>query len=110
MSDPSAISRRMDMVGVGEYGEGMERKRATYADLEALPDNMVGELAVKLPVYAREGVNHVWLVDAESRTLEVFRREEDRYTLLVTHTGLTNVRAEPFDAIELELDFLWGDK
>jgi Uma2 family endonuclease len=208
MSDPGAISRRMDMMGVGaygeEHGEGMERKPATYADLEALPDSVIGELiagtlyasprpaaphtlaasrlgialggpfdqgrggpggwlildepelhlggdvlvpdlagwrrermprpprtaaftlapdwvcevlsastraldrAVKLPVYAREGVRHVWLVDPEARTLEVFRREGERYTLLVTHVGQTCVRAEPFDALELELAFLWG--
>lgn len=31
-------------MGVEEYGEGMGRKPATYADLEALPTNMVGEL------------------------------------------------------------------
>src|SRR6185503_6905320 len=32
------------MVGVGESGDGMERKPASYADLEALPENVVGEL------------------------------------------------------------------
>src|SRR5689334_25190870 len=31
--------------------------------------------AAKLPVYAREGVKHVWLVDPEARMLEVFRLE-----------------------------------
>lgn len=191
--------------GVEEYGDGMGRKPATYADLEALPENVVGELiagvlyasprpaaphtvaasrlggelmgpfergrggpggwilldepelhlgedvlvpdlagwrlermpspprtaaftlapdwvcevlspstraldrAVKLPVFAREGVRHVWLVDPEARTLEVFRLEGGRYTLLVTHSGLAHVRAEPFEAFELELPFLWGE-
>ena len=65
--------------------------------------------AIKLPVYAREGVRHVWLVDPEARTLEVFLLEEGRYTLLVTHAGSALVRAEPFEAIELELAFLWGE-
>jgi Uma2 family endonuclease len=64
---------------------------------------------VKLPVYAREGVRHVWFVDPEARTLEVFRLEGARYTLLVTHVGPARVRVEPFEAIELELAFLWGD-
>jgi len=192
-------------MGVGEHGEVMGRKPATYADLEALPAHVVGELiagelfvsprpaaphtvaasrlgselsvrfdrgsggpggwiillepelhfgedvlvpdwagwrrermprpprtaaftlapdwllevlspstaaldrSAKLPVYAREGVRHVWFVDPEARTLEVLRLEGTRYTLLVTHTGLARVRAEPFEAIELELGFLWGE-
>ncbi len=195
---------RMDMmVGVGAAGEGMERKSATYADLEALPDNVVGELisgtlhasprpafphavaasrlgielggpfdrgrggpggwyiidepelhlgkdvlvpdvagwrrermpqtprtavtslapdwvcevlspstealdrAAKLPVYAREGVRHVWLLDPIACTLEHFRLEGARYLLLVTHSGKARVRVEPFEAIELELAWLW---
>ena len=194
----------MDMMaGVGAAGDGMERKSATYADLEALPDNVVGELisgtlyaspqpafphvvtasrlggelsgpfdrgrggpggwyildepelhfgedvlvpdlagwrkermpqsprtaatslapdwvcevlspstaaldrTVKLPVYAREGVRHVWLLDPLARTLEHFRLEGERYLLLVTHSGQARVRVEPFEAIELELAWLW---
>lgn len=68
------------------------------------------ERAVKLPVYAREGVRHVWLIDPEARTLEVLRLEGERYTLLVTHSGPVHVRAEPFEALELELSFLWGEE
>jgi Uma2 family endonuclease len=194
------------MVGVGESGERMERKPASYADLEALPDNLVGEIvagtlyasprpamphtltssrlggelsgpfdrgrggpggwfifdepelhfgedvlvpdlggwrrermphaprtaactlapdwvcevlslstmsldrSAKLPVYARERVRHVWLMDPVARTLEVFRLDGEHYTLLVTHAGPARVRAEPFEAIELELAFLWGEQ
>jgi Uma2 family endonuclease len=71
--------------------------------------SMALDRAAKLPVYAREGVRHVWLVDPEARTLEVFRLEGEHYSLLATHAGLARVRAEPFDAIELELAFLWGE-
>jgi Uma2 family endonuclease len=192
-------------MGVEEHGEVMGRKPATYADLEALPDHVVGELiggelfvsprpavphaevgsqlvgelkgpfdrgrggpggwkilyepelhwgedvlvpdlagwrrermpqpprtaaitlapdwvcevlspstsgldrGVKLPVYAREGVRHVWFVESMGRTLEVLRLEGGRYTVMVTHTGKARVRAEPFEAIELDLAFLWGE-
>jgi Uma2 family endonuclease len=191
--------------GVGEHGAGMERKPATYADLEALPNNVVGELiggvlhasprpgwphAVaashlggvlvlpfvvgqggpggwlilhepelhlggdvlvpdragwrrermprppekvgctvapdwvcevlspstktldrkeKLPVYAREAVQHVWLLDPKARTLEVFRLEGGAYSLLATHSGSAPIRAEPFEALEVKLGFLWGE-
>ncbi|HVG61285.1 MAG TPA: Uma2 family endonuclease [Hyalangium sp.] len=73
------------------------------------PSTRAMDRAIKLPVYAREGVRHVWLVDPEARTLEVLRREGERFTWLGTHTGASLVRAEPFEAIELELAFLWGE-
>ena len=193
-------------MGVEEHGEVMGRKPATYADLEALPEHVVGELVagelhvsprpaaphtvaasrlggalsgpfdegrggpggwiildepelhfgedvlvpglagwrrermprpprtaaftlapdwvcevlspstaaldrgIKLPVYGREGVRHIGLMDPEARTLEVFRWEGSRYVLLVTHTEMARVRAEPFEAVELDLPFLWGER
>jgi Uma2 family endonuclease len=62
----------------------------------------------KVPVYAREGVRHVWLVDPIEQTLEVFRLEAERYVLLAVHHGDARVHAEPFDAIELDLAILWA--
>ena len=63
----------------------------------------------KLPIYAREGVSHVWLVEPRSRTLEVLRREGERWVLLGAYESSDRVRAEPFEAIELELGILWAD-
>lgn len=63
--------------------------------------------AEKLPVYAREGVAHAWLIDPVLKTLEVLRREGANWLLLKTWAGDASVRAEPFDAIELELGALW---
>jgi Uma2 family endonuclease len=61
----------------------------------------------KMAVYAREGVKHLWLVDAEPRTLEVYRLENGRWSLLGTHVGEVTVHAEPFEALALELGVLW---
>jgi Uma2 family endonuclease len=63
----------------------------------------------KLPIYARERVAHSWLVDPLLKTLEVLRFENDRWSIVSTHTDDARVRAEPFDAIELELGLLWAD-
>jgi Uma2 family endonuclease len=63
----------------------------------------------KLPFYATQGIGHAWLVDPLQRTLEVFRNQGGRWTLLSTHADEDKVRAEPFDAIELELSALWAD-
>ena len=65
--------------------------------------------ARKLGIYARESVANAWLVNPETRTLEVYRRSEDRWLLLATHASDALVRAEPFDAIELDLLPLWGE-
>jgi len=65
--------------------------------------------AKKMPVYAREGVPHLWLVNPISRTVEVYRLAESRWLLLATHEGPARVLAEPFDAVELELAPLWGE-
>ncbi|KFE62960.1 Uma2 family endonuclease [Hyalangium minutum] len=74
------------------------------------PSTSALDRGLKLPLYARQGVRHVWLMDPEARTLEVFRLEGTRYVLLVTHTGLARVRAEPFEALELDLAYLWGER
>lgn len=61
----------------------------------------------KTPLYAREDVGHLWLVDPSARTLEVMRLDGATYRLVATFAGDDPVRAEPFDAIELDLAALW---
>lgn len=61
----------------------------------------------KLPIYARERVSHVWLVNPLERMVEVFRLDGDGYRLVVTRGGTDRVRLEPFAAIEIELEALW---
>lgn len=67
------------------------------------------ERADLLPLYAREGIRHVWLVDPEVRTLEVLQLDGRRYSLAALHSGASIVRAEPFGALELPLRLLWAD-
>lgn len=62
----------------------------------------------KLPIFARERVGHVWLVDPNVRTLEVLRLDGESYRIVGTWTDAACVRAQPFDAIELELAALWA--
>lgn len=61
----------------------------------------------KLAIYAREGVAHAWLLDPNIETLEVYRRQDEAWLLVLTAGGDDIVRAEPFDAIELTLTGLW---
>lgn len=61
----------------------------------------------KLGVSAREAVAHVWLVDPAARTLDVLRLESAHWTLVGTRAGTDTVRAEPFEALDLDLTRLW---
>jgi Uma2 family endonuclease len=62
----------------------------------------------KLPLYARERVTHVWLVDPLEQYVEVLRLDGDTIRIVATFTADAKVRAEPFDAIELDLAVLWA--
>ncbi len=64
--------------------------------------------AKKLGIYAREGVAYAWLVEPLQQTLEVLRLESGRWSLLATRSAGDRVRAEPFEAIELDLATLWA--
>jgi Uma2 family endonuclease len=66
--------------------------------------------AEKMPVYAREGVRHAWLIHPLRRTFELFALDADhRWTLLAVHRGAKRVRAEPFAELDLDLSLLWPD-
>lgn len=62
----------------------------------------------KLPVYVRECVRHVWLVEPETRTLEVLRLDGESYRIATVASDGDKARLEPFDAIELDLSILWA--
>jgi Uma2 family endonuclease len=62
----------------------------------------------KLPVYARERVGHVWIIDPIQQYLEILRLDGATYRIVGTHFADAKVRAEPFDAIELDLSVLWA--
>ena len=63
--------------------------------------------ARKMPIYARERVGHVWLVDPLQRTLEVYRLEESGWFVVGSHGDVENVHAELFDALEIDISRWW---
>jgi Uma2 family endonuclease len=63
----------------------------------------------KMPLYALAGVGWAWLVDPVARVLEVYQREGGAWAEAGTHRGSARVRVPPFEAIELELEAIWGE-
>ena len=61
----------------------------------------------KLRVYAQEGVANLWLVNPIARTLESYRLQDSKYPLLNTFVGDETVRAEPFQAVALDMSRCW---
>ncbi|AKU98515.1 hypothetical protein AKJ09_05179 [Labilithrix luteola] len=62
----------------------------------------------KVPVYAREGVRHVWLIDYGARRLEGLRLHGARYVSAGAWENDAIVKAEPFDETEIDLSVLWA--
>lgn len=65
--------------------------------------------ATKLPTYARAGVGHTWLIDPSTKILDVLRRQDESWFIASVFQKEDKVRAEPFEAIELDLALVWED-
>lgn len=63
---------------------------------------------IKMPIYARHGVTHVWLVDPRRRTVEAFALNAGEWASLGKAEGDQVVAIPPFEAIRLELESLWN--
>lgn len=72
------------------------------------PSTAKVDRAEKVPIYGRERVGHVWLLDPDLRTLEILRLDGDGFRLVGTWRDDEICRPEPFDAIELPLEVLWA--
>lgn len=91
--------------------------RVSEGAYETLPPDWVAEIlspsttrvdrSEKLPIYRREQVPHVWLIDPHARTIEVLRLDGEGYRLVGVFAGEAKARLEPFEAVELDIDSLW---
>jgi hypothetical protein len=96
----------------------MDRTGDTPAYFEIRPDWICEVLSpstekidrtLKLAIYAREGVQHAWLIDPRTHTLEVLRCDSGGWVTVAEFSETGPIRAEPFDAIEFDLGELWAD-
>lgn len=71
------------------------------------PSTCRDDRVVKMPLYAREKVSHIWLVDPDQKTLEAYALQHGRWLLLGAHKDRERVSIPPFEAMVLELAALW---
>jgi len=76
---------------------------------EILSTNRRNDLIRKKRVYHRYRISHDWILDPEEGSLSVFRWNTDGYTEVLSAERGERVRAEPFDALEISVGFLFGD-
>ena len=66
------------------------------------------DLHEKRPIYAREGVSYLWLVDPIDRTLEAFELHDGQWLLIASAKDDEPVTIRPFDAVTFSLGDLWA--
>ena len=61
------------------------------------------DLEAKRPVYAREGVAHLWLIDPRDRTLQAFELRKGGWMLIGCAKDDEPVCVRPFDVLTFNL-------
>jgi Uma2 family endonuclease len=61
----------------------------------------------KAKLYARFGVDHYWIVDAENEVLQVHVRDDTSYRAPVIYRGREVVHPAPFPGFALDLGTVW---
>ncbi|MFO0589505.1 MAG: Uma2 family endonuclease [Polyangiaceae bacterium] len=76
---------------------------------EILSTNRRTDLIAKKRIYHRHEVPHYWIIDPDEETLTVNRWTREGYLEVLVGERGDAVRAEPFEAIEIRIDTLFGD-
>lgn len=63
---------------------------------------------LKMPIYARAGVAHLWLVDPVHRRVEAYARSHEGWQQVSTWSDEASVHIEPFAAVAIGLALLWS--
>ncbi len=73
------------------------------------PGTRKTDLYEKRPIYAQEGVAHLWLVDPLARGLEAFELRAGQWVPIASLKDDDAVSVPPFEAIAFSLADLWPD-
>ncbi|MCX4239474.1 Uma2 family endonuclease [Paraliomyxa miuraensis] len=72
------------------------------------PSTAARDLGPKLRTYHHHGVEHVWIVDPEHRTLTVYRHGNEGYVVARVAGADEVMVVEPFDGLPLQVGVLFG--
>lgn len=74
------------------------------------PSTASRDLGEKMDIYGAAGVSHYWVADPANRTLVVYGWTPAGYLRVLAAGAGAVVRAEPFDALGLDVGLLFGDE
>ncbi len=72
------------------------------------PSSVRMDKVLKATLYAECEIGHYWLADPDQKTLEIRRLVNSQWVVVNTFEGSEKVRAEPFEAVEIDLGSFWG--
>jgi Uma2 family endonuclease len=72
------------------------------------PSTLQKDRTKKMPLYARYGVAHIWLVDPLAKGLEAYALTDNGWLLVATLKDEDVVAVPPFDAVSFSLSDLWA--
>ena len=105
---PDVVGWRRDRVPDRPTGTPIQIRPDWICEILS-PSNARDDQVTKFNTYQRCGIPHDWIVDPDQATLRVHRWTPDGYLVVLSAERGQRVRAEPFDAIEIELGVLFGD-
>jgi Uma2 family endonuclease len=105
---PDVSGWRRDGMPARPTGFPIERRPDWVCEVLS-PSNASHDRVKKLRVYHRERVAHYWIVDPREEILTVMRWTDPGYVTVLAAQRGERVRAEPFDAIEIDVGTLFGE-
>jgi Uma2 family endonuclease len=73
----------------------------------ASPSTTQKDRLLKVPIYAAQGVKHLWLVEPVDCRIEAYTLENARWVWIGTWADELAAMIPPFDAVPLDLTRLW---
>lgn len=65
------------------------------------PSTASTDREIKMPVYARYGVAHAWLVDPKQQRLEAYARTGNEWRPIGTFSGTASIQVAPFETVAI---------
>jgi hypothetical protein len=60
-----------------------------------------------MPIYAKLGVNHLWLIDTSLQNLEAYALQDSNWSLIATFADDADISIAPFAEHSFSLSVLW---
>jgi Uma2 family endonuclease len=111
LSDTTIVEPDIVYVSTDRLEQISERgiEGAPTLAVEILSPSTIGnDRNTKMQLYARYGISWYWLVDPDSRTVEVYALSGSAYVLSARIAGGEPLRAEPFPDLVITPEALWA--